>query len=259
MNTKSVVRLPIALLGVLVLLSQGGCASLPGADPRDPLEPINRTVYRFNDVVDRAFLKPVATAYNQYAPKPVRDGVTNFFSNVSDVWSFTNNVAQLKPNESAETFMRVSVNTVLGLGGVLDIASEIGLEQHKEDFGQTLGYWGVPPGPYLVLPVLGPSTVRDVVGLRVDSLGNVIYDVDPIRVRNQVLVMNAVDTRASYLRAGQVLEEAALDPYSFIRDVYLQKRRNDIHDGQPPADEEDVTPAADTAAAPQPRAAASAP
>lgn len=225
-----------AACGAMLLLS--GCASLQGADPRDPIEPVNRKIYGFNDVVDRMFLKPVATTYNDVTPRPVRVGVSNFFSNASDVWSFFNNVVQLKPKESVETLARVGVNTVLGLGGVLDVASEIGIEQHKEDFGQTMGFWGVPSGPYLVLPILGPSTVRDAAALRLDTLGNPLSEIDPIRTRNQITLIGAVDTRAGYLRAGQALQEAALDPYSFIRDVYLQKRRNDIYDGRPPEDDE---------------------
>jgi len=238
-------RMVRVMLGVAcgAMLMLSGCASLQGADPRDPIEPVNRKIYGFNDAVDRMFLKPVATAYNDITPRPVRVGVSNFFSNANDVWSFANNVVQLKPKESVETLARVGVNTVLGLGGVLDVATEIGIDQHKEDFGQTMGFWGVPPGPYLVLPILGPSNARDAVGWRFDSLGNPLYQIDPIRTRNQITLINAVDTRAGYLRAGQTLQEAALDPYSFIRDVYLQKRRNDIYDGHPP--EEDEPPEAD--------------
>ncbi len=221
-----------------------GCATVPGPNPRDPLEPMNRSVHHFNEVVDGMFLKPVAMAYNSATPRPVRTGVNNFFNNLSDVWSLANNVLQAKPKEAAETFFRVSINTLMGLGGVLDVASEMGLEQHREDFGQTLGRWGVPTGPYLVLPLLGPSTFRDTASLRADTLGNPLYGVEHIRTRNTLLLLDAADTRAGLLRAGNVLDEAALDKYSFSRDVYLQKRRNDVYDGAPPEDETPEEPEA---------------
>jgi phospholipid-binding lipoprotein MlaA len=221
-----------------MVLLLAGCASGPNAHPRDPLEPLNRSVARFNEVVDDVVLKPVATVYREVTPSPVRTGIHNFYGNLGDVWSFVNHVLQLKGQAAAETFMRVTVNTVLGMGGVLDIATEMGIERQKEDFGQTLGRWGMPPGPYLVLPVLGSSTLRDAAALRADALGNVIADVDHVRTRNALTALQVVDTRASLLRAGQVLDEAALDKYSFTRDVYLQKRRNDVYDGSPPDEEE---------------------
>lgn len=214
-----------------------GCASGPGANPRDPLEPLNRGTYQFNEAVDGLFLKPIATGYNTVTPRPVRTGVSNFFNNLSDVWSLANNVLQAKPREAAESFFRVSVNTFFGLGGVLDVASEMGIEPHREDFGQTLGRWGVPTGPYLVLPILGPSTLRDAASRRADALGNPVYEIEHIPTRNSLLLLDAVDTRAGLLRAGRVLDEAALDKYSFSRDVYLQKRRNDVYDGAPPEEE----------------------
>ncbi len=219
-----------------------GCASGPGANPRDPLESMNRGIYEFNDAVDSAFLRPVATAYNNVTPRPVRTGVNNFFSNLSDISSVINNLLQIKPKEAVETFFRVGVNTLMGLGGVLDVASEMGLEPHREDFGQTLGRWGMPTGPYLVLPILGPSTLRDTASLRADTLVNPVYNVEHIRSRNSLLLLNAVDTRAGLLRAGKVLDEAALDKYSFTRDVYLQKRRNDVYDGSPPDEDAPAEP-----------------
>jgi len=237
-------RMLVWMAGLLL----AGCASGPGANPRDPLEPMNRDVYRFNDAVDSMFLKPVATAYNNAIPRPVRTGVNNFFNNLSDVWSLANNVLQGKPKDAAETFFRVSFNTLMGLGGVLDVASEMGLEPHREDFGQTLGRWGVPTGPYIVLPILGPSTLRDTASLRADTLGSPVYNVDHIRTRNGLLLLDAVDTRAGLVRAGKVLDEAALDKYSFSRDVYLQKRRNDVYDGSPPEEEESPEPVAPAAA-----------
>lgn len=244
MNTSLRLVRPLLLLGALALLS--GCASLKGPDPRDPWEPMNRKVYQFNDTVDRMFMRPVATAYNKVTPRPVRVGVSNFFNNASDYWSVINNAAQLKPEPTVAMAMRVSLNTVVGLGGVLDIASEVGIERYKEDLGQTLGRWGVPQGPFVVLPLLGPSTVRDTLALTTEAAGSPINRVTPIRTRNQLTLLDGIDTRASYLRAGQVLQEAALDPYSFTRDVYLQKRRNDTYDGRPP-EEEDPEPEAPAA------------
>jgi phospholipid-binding lipoprotein MlaA len=169
-------------------------------------------------------------------PSLVRKGVSNFFGNLSDIWSFVNNVAQLKLQNSAETFMRVNVNTVFGLGGLLDIATDAGIERHSEDFGQTLGYWGVPSGPYLVLPLLGPSTLRDTAALPVDFKGNVLGYVDDAGVRYSLGALRVVDTRAKLLSLDQMLQGAALDKYSFMRDGFLQLRRNQVYDGNPPED-----------------------
>ena len=251
--------------GVLALVVVSGCASLPdGAsrDPRDPWEGYNRSMFRFNEAVDTAVLKPVATAYRDVVPQPVRTGVGNFFGNLSDAWSFVNNVLQAKPEGAMSSFWRVVINSTMGLGGVLDPATEMRLERRREDFGQTLGRWGVPDGPYFVLPVLGPSTVRDSAALPVDSYGSPIGHVSDVAVRNSLYGVQAVNTRANVLGATELLESAALDPYTFQRDAYLQKRRNDIHDGNPPEDEERYdleegeTPTAD---APAPAASGAAP
>lgn len=217
-------------VGALVVLA--GCATGPNANPADPLEPLNRQVARFNDTVDDAVLRPVATVYRRFLPSPVRTGVNNFFGNLSDVWSFANSVAQLKLQDSAQTFMRVNVNTFFGLGGLLDIATEAGIDRHTEDFGQTLGHWGVPSGPYLVLPLLGPSTFRDTAALVVDVNGDPVNYVTNIPLRNSMYALRLVDLRSNLLRAGQLLQDAALDKYSFTRDAFLQRRRNDINDGK---------------------------
>ncbi len=219
---------------VAVLVAATGCATGPYANPADPFEPFNRGVSSFNDRVDDAVLRPAATAYRQVLPSPVRTGVNNFFGNLSDVWSFVNSVLQLKLQHSAETFMRVNVNTVFGLGGLLDIASEAGIDRHSEDFGQTLGRWGVPSGPYLVLPLLGPSTLRDTAALPIDSQGDLLGQIGDIPVRNSLYVLRVIDIRANLLRAGQLLGDAALDKYSFTRDAFLQRRRNDVFDGNLP-------------------------
>ena len=214
-------------MGLCLLVCAGlllaGCATAPGANPRDPWEPMNRGVFEFNETFDEVAFKPVAVAYKAVTPRLVRAGVTNFFNNLGDGWSLFNNILQGKLRASVETYFRITVNTILGIGGVFDIASEIGVEPRTEDFGQTLGLWGLPTGPYLVLPFFGPSNVRDALATPADTFG----------------YPNAVDKRANYLRAGEMLDESALDKYIFSRDVFLQKRRNDIYDGSPPPEDEE--------------------
>ena len=228
-------------LAGLVLLVLQGCASAPNANPRDPWEPFNRQVHGFNEGLDEAVVKPVAIAYRDITPSLVRTGVTNFFGNLSDVWSLVNNVLQLKPKESVETLARVGVNTTIGLAGVLDVATELKLEKHSEDFGQTLGRWGVPTGPYLVLPLLGPSTVRDTAALPVNWRGNFIGGVDDSVVRNSLSALRVVDLRAGLLGASRMIDSAALDKYSFTRDAYLQRRRSLIRGyiGEPNSPQEE--------------------
>jgi phospholipid-binding lipoprotein MlaA len=232
-------------LGLLVVsLCLGACASGPNANPADPLEPWNRGVYQFNDAVDRAVLKPVATAYRESTPELVRRGVGNFFANLEDAWTTVNSALQLKGQDAAESFTRFWVNTLMGLGGVLDVASEMQIPRHNEDFGQTLGYWGVGPGPYLVLPLLGPSTVRDTAALPADWYGDLVTHTDDVATRNTLIVVRGVHKRANLLKQEGLLEGAALDKYSFLRDAYLQHRRNQVYDGNPPEEPmiEDVEP-----------------
>lgn len=217
-----------ATIALAALVS--GCASGPDANPRDPLEPFNREVTRFNDAVDGLVLKPVAEVYRDATPDLVRTGVNNFFENLRDVWSFVNASLQLKPQAAAENGLRVGVNTVFGLGGVLDVASEMGIERTRLDFGQTLGRWGVPPGPYLVLPIFGPSSIRDAAGFSVETSGDLVSGIESISTRNSLYVLRAVETRANLLRATTMLEGAALDKYSFTRDIYLQRRQSQIED-----------------------------
>lgn len=218
------------VLAVAALAVLAGCATGPDADPRDPLEPFNRQVQRFNDAADEAVFKPVATAYVQVTPSPVRTGVNNFFGNLGDLWSAVNAGLQLRPRESAENLMRFSLNTVLGFGGLLDIATEAGIPRTRIDFGQTMGRWGVPSGPYVVWPLLGPSTARDSVGMVADATGDPVGHVDHIPTRNSLYALRIVDTRAQLLRASSLLEGAALDKYSFTRDFYLNRRQSQIND-----------------------------
>ncbi len=230
MNKKNVFRRGAAVVLLLGAALLGGCASGPNAHPRDPLEPFNRGVSEFNEAVDGAVLKPVATAYRDVTPDLVRTGVSNFFGNLRDVWSALNATLQLKPRAAAENALRVGVNTAFGFGGLLDIASEMGIERTTLDFGQTLGRWGVPSGPYLVLPIFGPSTFRDAAGFGVESKGDLVSKVDHIPTRNSLYALRAVETRANLLRATTMLEGAALDKYSFTRDIYLQRRQSLIDD-----------------------------
>ena len=214
----------VRLAAWLVLVLLTGCATVAHPNPDDPLESYNRSMTQFNEKVDAAVLKPVATAYKEAVPALVRTGVSNFFANIGDAWSFVNNVLQLRGEAAASSFMRFNVNTVMGLGGVLDVASEMGMERYKQDFGLTLGHWGMGTGPYLVLPILGPSTVRDTFALPVDWWGTSLTYVDPVSARNSLYALRAVDARANLLRASSVLDSAALDKYSFTRDVFLQVR-----------------------------------
>ncbi len=220
-----------------LLLLTAGCATGPNANPKDPLEPMNRSISTFNDALDDNVLKPVATGYRDYTPELVQAGVGNFFRNLSDVLSTVNNGLQLKGRETAESFMRVVVNTVFGIYGIFDVATPIGLERHPEDFGQTLGYWGVPDGPYLVLPIFGPSTVRDSSVLPVEFALDPVNNHTDVAERNVAVMTRVVDKRANLLKTTNLLSDAAIDKYSFTRDSYLQFRRNQIYDGNPPDEE----------------------
>ncbi|WP_455288354.1 MlaA family lipoprotein [Cupriavidus necator] len=242
-------RLALAAVTTAML---AGCATGPNANPEDPLEPMNRAVYTVNDKLDEYVATPVAKGYKAVTPEPVRTAVTNFFSNLADVGNFANNLLQGKGVEAAETFMRVAVNSVLGIGGLIDIATPAGLQKHSRDFGLTLGTWGVPSGPYLVLPLFGPSSFRDGVGLYVNFQFDPITYAEPA-VRNSLFGMNVVDVRTNLLGATDLLKLAALDRYAFVRDGYLQRRRNLL--GEDTAlpdygDDEDSGEAAAPAAAP---------
>ncbi|MEY4727448.1 MAG: hypothetical protein RLZ36_2075 [Pseudomonadota bacterium] len=222
-----------------------GCASGPNANPKDPLEPMNRSISRFNDSLDENVLKPAATTYKDATPELLQKGVRNVFNNLSDIWSTVNNGLQLKGRDTAESLMRSVVNTVFGIYGIFDVATEIGLERHPEDFGQTLGAWGVPDGPYVVLPLFGPSTLRDTAGMPVDTSADYVRNLDHIPTRNSTMTVRVVAKRADLLGASGLLSEAAIDKYSFTRDAYLQYRRNQIYDGNPPDDDTLVDPSAE--------------
>ena len=213
-----------ALAGAALALALAGCATGPA---NDPFERYNRGTTDFNESVDALVLKPVAIAYQKVTPAMARTGVSNFFANLGDAWSFVNNALQLRTEEALDSLVRFNVNTFFGLGGLLDVASEMGVDRHKQDFGLTLGRWGVPTGPYVVLPIWGPSTVRDTLALPLDSQGNLISHVDSNVTRNSLYTLGVVNARTNLLRASAVLDTAALDKYSFMRDVYLDIRRQD--------------------------------
>ncbi len=229
---RMVQRIRRVAFAAVVTVAVAGCASTSGErDPRDPFEGFNRAMYAFNDGLDRAIIKPLAKGYQAITPEPVDRGVTNFFSNLGDVGSAVNNTLQFKLARASSDVFRVLINSTVGIFGFIDVASHLHLERYGEDFGQTLGYWGVGPGPYLVLPVFGPRNIRDTVGLVVDWKLDPVNYVDPDEWKYGLHVLRAVDKRADLLGASNVLEEAALDEYVFVRDAYLQKRENDINDG----------------------------
>jgi len=216
----------IALLGLALGLS--GCAT---SNPRDPLESYNRAMFSFNDKLDLVLIKPAATAYQDLLPSFVQTGVGNFFGNIGDVWTAVNNLLQGKLDDGLTDIMRVALNSTMGFLGVLDIGSEAGLTKHKEDFGQTLGVWGVKSGPYVVLPVFGSSTVRDTAAFPVDFSADLWSYKDPVNVRNIGTGLRLVDQRAALLGASSMIEDAALDKYSFTRDAYLQRRESLVRNG----------------------------
>ena len=210
-------------LGLSALLT--GCATGPNANPRDPLEPYNRAMFSFNDAVDSAVLQPVATGYTNITPRPVRTGVTNFFNNLGDLWSALNNALQLKGEGAYNSIVRFTTNTVFGLGGLIDIASAADIERHKQDFGLTMAHYGMPSGAYIVWPLMGPSTVRDSVGMVVDWQGDSVGYLNDVGARNSLYALRVVNTRANLLNTSSLVESAALDKYSFTRDAYLQLRQ----------------------------------
>ena len=232
MNTFTRLSLLSVLLFSLILQ---GCATVEGpTDPEDPFESFNRAMYSFNDTLDKAILKPVAQGYDAALPAPVNKGVSNFFSNIDDVVVIFNDLLQFKLGQAVSDTARVFFNTTIGILGLVDVATAMDLPKHDEDLGQTLGYWGLDTGPYLVLPFLGPNNIRDTVGLVGDAYVDPLNDITPDGTRTGLVVLEGIDTRAGLLSAGKVLKEAALDEYLFVRDAYLQRRQNLVYDGNPP-------------------------
>ena len=224
-------RLLASLLAAFIV---GGCATTGGGDPKDPWEGFNRGSFQFNEGLDQYVLKPVARGYETVVPEFAREGVNNFFDNLEDVGTGLNNLLQGKPREGVTDLGRVVVNSVFGVFGLWDIATPLGLEKHYEDFGQTLGVWGVGSGPYLVIPLLGPSSARDGPAKIVDPAWYWPKLLDNDTLYWSLWGLDKVRTRTNLLKAEKLVDEAALDKYSFIRDAWLQRRRNQVFDGNPP-------------------------
>lgn len=238
-NKQSNMNLRAVLAATAAATVLAGCAT--SGNPKDPIEGYNRAMFSFNETVDKAVIKPVAQGYNYVTPQPVQTGVSNFFGNLADIWTSVNNLLQGKPGDALSDAGRVLINSTVGILGLFDVATPMGLEKHEEDFGQTLGRWGVGDGAYVVLPILGPRTVRDTVGLAADIYTDPVRDADAHRgYRNTAIALRAIDTRADLLKAEDALEAAALDKYAYVRDAYLQHRRSAIYDGNPPRQADDA-------------------
>jgi phospholipid-binding lipoprotein MlaA len=235
MNQQALIRWLLTACAVLLL---SACATLPSTaqDPRDPFENYNRAMFEFNDSLDRNVIKPTAEGYARYVPDLLRTAVSNFFGNIGDVWTAVNNYLQFKPREGTQDVVRVVLNSTFGLVGLIDVATPAGLPKHVEDFGQTLGTWGVKSGPYLVLPLFGASTLRDGLAKPIDLYYDALRQIPGPANRNIARALRAVDDRANLLGASSLMEDAALDPYQFLRDAYLQRRASRVRDGADPAD-----------------------
>ena len=240
MTTDRLPRTTRAIGAALLVASLAGCATTGGSsapNPADPYEGFNRSVYNFNEKVDRYALKPAARAYRAVLPDPVQHCISNAFGNVGDLWSAVNSLLQGKPGDTANTLTRVGINTLFGFGGCNDIASTLpGLQKRQEDVGQTLGVWGVGSGPYLVLPIFGPSSGRDAVGFVADRFGEPLAYLGDNTTYWALSATRVLSLRAELLDSKDVLDNASFDPYAFTRDAYLQRRRSMVYDGNPPDD-----------------------
>lgn len=244
------IRLMLILVACLYFSLLTGCATNANRVAHDPLEPFNRGVYKFNGAVDAVFIQPVTTAYKTVTPRIAKKGVRNFFGNVSDAWSTVNSILQFKGKQAGASFFRVVVNTLFGLGGIIDVATEAQIPKSKQDFGLTLRRWGVPAGPYVVLPIVGPSTVRDTIALPVDMKGNPLGAITHNATRNSLVGLNLISKRAEIDDAAKLLKQSGMDPYIFMRDAYLKQRgveiasgdTSDVTDGGyiPPLDDEEA-------------------
>jgi len=223
---------PPCLVITLAVLAVSACATTAN-NPKDPLESFNRAMFSVNEGID-VVVKPVAKGYDAAAPLPVKVAIGNFFGNIWDVWTAANNLLQGKGQDAVSDVGRVLINTTVGIGGVFDVASEMGMTKHTEDFGQTLGKWGVGDGPYFYWPIIGPRTTRDSFGWLVDTYYDPVWRINDVPLRNSLAATRFIDVRASLLPSDKVVEDAAFDKYSYIRDAYLQHRRNEIYDGTPP-------------------------
>ena len=225
-------RMPLWAAATAAMLVAAGAAQAQNAN--DPLEGWNRAVFGFNEGLDATVLKPVATGYKTVVPELVRNGVSNVFSNIGDGWSAINQLLQGKPVAAAQMTMRVATNTLFGIAGLFDVASDLGIERQQEDFGQTLGRWGLPAGPYFVLPLLGPSSLRDTAALPIDLQWRPAALSNDSATRIGLSTLQLIDVRANLLGASRIVDDIALDKYVFVRDGYLSRRRSLVYDGDPP-------------------------
>ena len=232
------------LLAGLFAAAAAGCAAA-GTEPSDPWEGMNRGIYRFNEKFDDWIARPVATTYRDVVHLEIRGRVRNFFSNLADPFIGVNNMLQGKFEDGFTDWVRFAFNTTVGLLGIHDIASDMGYEKHNEDFGQTFGRWGAGPGPYLVLPLLGPSSLRDGTGTVLDLYTDPVGFAEPNAARNSLIALRVTQLRADLLEASRLLVEAALDRYVFLRGAYFQRRRSLIYDGRPPREAVNDNPETD--------------
>lgn len=227
----------VSLFAALIALT--GCATTQSAS-NDPLEGYNRAMYKFNDAVDTVVLKPVSQGYDTIVPAPISQAISNFFSNLGDIGVVINDLLQGKFDQAADDTGRFLLNSTVGFAGIFDVATDAGLPKNNEDFGQTLGAWGVEPGAYVVLPFFGPRTVRDSFGLVGDYFTDPVTYVEGPGAENAFRGTRLVDDRAALLKTEKVLDEAAYDEYIYVRDAYLQRRLNLVYDGNPPEEDFDV-------------------
>jgi phospholipid-binding lipoprotein MlaA len=220
------------------LLTLTGCATT-GGRVDDPFEPANRVAYAINEPLDKYFAKPIAQAYVDYVPSVIRTGINNYFNNIDDLFSAVNGLLQGKLDKAGHDMGRVMINTFPGILGLIDVASEAGIPRGNEDFGQTFGYWGIPQGPFLFVPLFGPTTVRDGSGFVLRVLWSPTTEIPDVAVRNVIYGLGVLDARAQALGAQSLIDQASLDPYTFVRRAYLQRREYLVHDGNPPPPKDD--------------------
>ncbi|MDH5358104.1 MAG: VacJ family lipoprotein [Gammaproteobacteria bacterium] len=237
--SKLTMLIRINMLAIALIMS--GCATTQHSEGvNDPLEGYNRAMYKFNDLLDRAITKPAAKGYDAIVPDPISKGISNFFSNLNEITVILNDLLQLKFGQAFHDTGRFVLNSTVGVAGLFDVAGYSGYEKHDEDFGQTLGVWGVKPGPYFVLPFFGPRNIRDTFGLIGDAFTDPVNYLDDPATRNGLYALRIIDNRANLLSVEKVLDEAAIDEYSYVRGAYLQRRQNLVYDGNPPEEDFDV-------------------
>lgn len=233
------VRRALGLLAVAAGLALSGCATTGGGRAYDPFEPVNRAMYAINEPIDKNLIKPIAQAYVDYVPSVIRTGISNYFNNIDDLFSAVNGLLQGKLDKAGNDMGRVMINTFPGILGLIDVASDLGIPRGNEDFGQTFGYWGIPQGPFLFVPLFGPTTVRDGTGFVLRVLWSPTTEIRDVALRNVIYGLGGLDLRAQALGATSLIDEASLDPYTFVRRAYLQRREYLVYDGSPPPPKDD--------------------